>query len=374
MNVKALFYVFFVVILTSCKNSPTNNSISESSSLSVRYAEGFQVRYFEDYKEVLVYNPWKKNDIYARYYLISDMKISTPGDGIRIKIPVKNIAFSSSTQTEFLSLLGELDKVTGVCSPDLIYNSYLREAYKSGKLINLGDAFNINVEKALSLKPDLFFMSGYNNEDPYSKRLLKAGIPVIYNNEWMELSLLARAEWIKFMAAFFNKEKVADSLFNIVEDNYLKTKEIAGNTSEKPVIISGSNFRGTWYVPGGGSFMAQLFADAGGEYFYARDTTRGSLPLNIETVLMNFSQADVWLNCNFETISELVSSDRKHGLFKPVSLSAVYNFNKRMLPSGANDFWESAVARPDWLLSDVIHILHPELLPEHQLIYAGKLK
>jgi iron complex transport system substrate-binding protein len=44
-----------------------------------------------------------------------------------------------------------------------------------------------------------------------------------------------------------------------------------------------------------------------------------------------------------------------------------------MLPSGANDFWESAVARPDVLLSDVIAILHPQLLQNHQLVYAKKL-
>ncbi|MGC3977333.1 MAG: hypothetical protein QM751_03310 [Paludibacteraceae bacterium] len=53
----------------------------------------------------------------------------------------------------------------------------------------------------------------------------------------------------------------------------------------------------------------------------------------------------------------------------------VYNFNKRMLPSGANDFWESAIARPDLILSrHLFAILHPEILPNYQLFYAEKLK
>jgi iron complex transport system substrate-binding protein len=127
-------------------------------------------------------------------------------------------------------------------------------------------------------------------------------------------------------------------------------------------------------MPGGGSFMAQLFADAGGDYFYANDTTKGSLPLNVEAVLKVFSTTDIWLNCNFNSIAELVKADRKHALFQPVKNKKVFNFNKRMLSSGANDFWESAVARPDLLLMDVISILHPGLLPEHQLIYADQLK
>jgi len=56
-----------------------------------------------------------------------------------------------------------------------------------------------------------------------------------------------------------------------------------------------------------------------------------------------------------------------------VKLNKVYNFNKRLLPSSANDFWESAVARPDLLLSDVIAILHPELLPGYELVFAAPL-
>lgn len=126
-------------------------------------------------------------------------------------------------------------------------------------------------------------------------------------------------------------------------------------------------------MPGGKSFMAQLFADAGGDYLYANDTTSGSLPLNIESVVNSFSQTDVWLNCNFATINHLVMADEKHALFQPVQNRRVYNFNARMLPSGANDFWESAVARPDLLLSDVIAILHPQLLPDYQMVYARKL-
>ena len=138
--------------------------------------------------------------------------------------------------------------------------------------------------------------------------------------------------------------------------------------------MAGSNFRGTWYMPAGRNFMAQLFADAGGSYFYANDTTAGSLPLNVESVLRDFANTDVWLNCNFSSIKELINSDAKHKLFKPVLSGQVYNFNKRLLPSTANDFWESAIARPDLLLSDVISILHPELLPGYETVYANKLK
>jgi iron complex transport system substrate-binding protein len=73
-------------------------------------------------------------------------------------------------------------------------------------------------------------------------------------------------------------------------------------------------------------------------------------------------------------LNELQNADTKHTLFKAFKQKQVYNFNNRLLPSSANDFWESAVARPDLLLSDVIAILHPELLPEYKFTYAKKLE
>ena len=63
-------------------------------------------------------------------------------------------------------------------------------------------------------------MSGYNQNDPYAQRVSQTQIPVIFNNEWMETSLLAQAEWIKFVAAFYDKEQVADSVFADVDKRY----------------------------------------------------------------------------------------------------------------------------------------------------------
>ena len=273
-----------------------------------------------------------------------------------------------------MSLLDETQTITGVCSPKLIYNAELQKNIDAGKITDLGDAFNLNVERVLLLKPNALMTSGFNQTDANAQRIGQAGIPVIYNNEWMETSLLGRAEWIKFVAAFYDKELQADTIFAGIDKRYNDLKTKALKVTTKPKIMSGNNFRGTWYMPAGRSFMGQLFLDAGADYFYANDTTTGSLPLNVETVLKNFANTDIWLNVNFSTINELIKADSKHALFRPVKTRQVFNFNKRLLPSTANDFWESAVARPDLLLGDVITILHPELLPDYEPVYADKLK
>jgi len=375
MKKTSLITLLIACLFISCTtNKKEKDEYLTSDSLRLKYAKGFTVRYFKHFKEVVVYSPWSKGAVYARYFLVNDQGIKTPINGIKVQVPLKTLAATSVTHFEFLSLLGEINTVTGVCSPKIIYNKDINKRIGEGRIADLGDAFSMNVEKALQLHPGAVMMSGYNQNDPAAQRIAESGIPVIINNEWMETSLLARAEWIKFVAVFYNKEALADSIFSTIDKNYNTIKMKAAAVKIKPAIMAGSNFRGTWYMPAGHSYMGKLFADAGARYFYANDTTTGSLPLNVETVLKNFAQTDVWLNCSFNSISDLEKADSKHALFRPVKLKQVYNFNKRLLPSTANDFWESAVARPDLLLSDVIAILHPEIMPGYELVYAQKLK
>lgn len=372
----SILLLLFIACFLSCSNQSKKRTdeLTSNDSLSVKYSNGFSIHYFKGYTQVTVNNPWIKGTTYARYYLVRNTTTQVPNDGTKVMIPLKSMVSASVTHYEFLNLLGELNTVTGICQANIVYNPVILKGIQNGKIIDLGDAFHINLEKVLQLHPSALMMSGYNQNDPNAQRISQAGVPVIYNNEWMETTPLGRAEWIQFVAVFYNKEQLADSLFRVIENRYNDIKQKAANVKDKPNIMIGSNFRGTWYMPAGRSFMGQLFADAGTRYCYSRDTTTGSLPLNVETVLKNFSQTDVWLNCNYASLNDLLKADPKHRLFDPVKKKQVYNFNKRMLASGANDFWESAIARPDLILADVIAILHPDILPNYQLFYAEKLK
>ncbi|MCL2131183.1 MAG: ABC transporter substrate-binding protein [Lentimicrobiaceae bacterium] len=367
--------IFVVFLLTNCRTSTKDKkSQIPDSTLSVKYAAGFSVAYFVQYKRVTVFNPWRKETVLATYYLVADSTVQTPADGVRLQIPLQNIGITSCTQIEFLSLLGVLSSVRGVCTPELIYNPALQQAYQQGGLAYLGDGFRFNLENLLMLQPEALMLTRYSEqEDENMRRLKTSGIVLIYNNEWLESSLLARAEWIKFAACFFNQEQLADSLFNEVEKNYLRLKTLAQTAENKPSIVAGGSFKGTWYMPSGRTFMGKLYEDAGGTYHYAKDTSLGSLPLNFETVLLHQQHADVWLNAQANSIAELLAQDSRYGLFDAVQNRRVYSFNAKMSAKGANDFWESGLAHPDNILSDVIWALHPDLLPNYQPIYIQKI-
>ena len=373
---KKILYFIVIAILCACNQSQKSQSQLPipNDTLNVKYSDGFRLYYYDDYKLIEIYNPWVKNEIQQRLYLVSDEYVKTPSDGQKIVVPVQNIAISSSTHVEFLNLLGELSTVKGVCTPHLIYNDDIRSRYANGNIVSLGDAHNVNLEQLLHLKPDVYFVVSYNQQDEQAKRLQQSGVNLAFNNEWTEQSLLARAEWIKFVAAFYDKEAIADTIFTRIEWNYQAAEAIAQSVEQKPTVMAGGNFKGTWYMPSGTSYMGRLFADAGADYFYKNEaSTSASLALNFETVLNNFHNADVWLNAPTATLNALIQMDERHNLFRSAREGRVYGFYGRTLPDGANDFWESAVARPDLVLKDLIWALHPNLLPEYTPSYIIQL-
>ncbi len=137
-----------------------------------------------------------------------------------------------------------------------------------------------------------------------------------------------------------------------------------------PALMSGQSFRGTWYVPTGHSFMGKIFQDAGANYAYASDTSRGSLPLSIEQALLTFHEADVWVGVDVRSMDELASLDPRHTWLKAYQKGKVYNYLKRSTPAGANDFWERGVVCPDEILDDIRHVLYPDTNYEFHYLFC----
>jgi len=370
---KYLVLLASLLLFLSCSTSKSEHQEDPDAVVHhPLYAKGFDILEHYNYLEIILFNPWNYSEILARYYLVGNDSTSTPDDGMRVRIPVDNVAITSVTQIEFLNLIGELNSIKASCSPELIYNEELKSLYQSGGLTSLGDAFHLNTEQLIALNSDVVFATLYN-QSSVQQQLADAGIArMVYDNEWTESSPLARAEWIKFIAAFYGKLDIADSLFAELDSSYQQTSLLPASVAQPKSILVGGNYRGTWYMPGGQSYMGTLLKDAHADYKYANDTTTGSLSLNFETVLHEFSGVEVWLNAPAKTLGEMKSMDERHSLFAPFSSGEVYGFYNRLTDTGANDFWESGVAHPDIILKDLIWALYPELLSEYEPVYIIK--
>ncbi|MDR2860065.1 MAG: ABC transporter substrate-binding protein [Mediterranea sp.] len=366
----SILMLFFACHSGKQSHLPTGK---EEISDTLQYAEGFSIAHTNDYTKVTVFNPWKDGEVYEIYYLVRDEATVVPPNGHKVTIPLKSLMINSVTHLGFLDLLNETDKVTGVCSASYIYNPFVLKGVEEGKIKDLGDAFNLDIERLLFLKPQAVMTSAYNAEDENSKRMKQTGLTLLYNIEWQEKTLLGRAEWIKFMGVFFDKGALADSIFNAVAERYNSIRVQAASVSSAPAILSGQDFRGTWSMPGGNSFNACLFRDAGVTYYYSGDNVSGSIAATMEEALLHFSEADVWVGVQVSTLEELEKADKRYKLFKAYRNGNVYNIFRRTTSIGGNDYWESGVARPDLLLSDMIKICHPDLLRDYELTYMKRL-
>lgn len=370
-----LFIGSCICLFTGCRLGKPTSSVIEPDSVCVpAYAKGFCIEYYPSYKCVVVFNPWKPGRVQARYYVVSSSGVSTPDPAKTIVAPLHAVAATSASHYAFIAALNQLHSITGLSSPKLVYNPDLIKAYKSGRVVDLGDAFSLNVEKTMALKPQALMMSSYNQTDVAAERIARSGIPVLFNNEWMETTPLGRAEWVRFVAAFYNKEREATLLFGGLVKRYNAMKQLAAGVQEKPSVMVGGSFKGTWYMPSGKGYMGRMLADAGASYYFAGDTTQGSIPLNFEQALQHFSNAGVWLNCDAASLSALVKGDSRYALFKACKERQVYSQYCRVTATGGNDFWEGGVLHPDLILADFIKALHPALLPRYQMYYLKKLE
>jgi iron complex transport system substrate-binding protein len=368
---KILIFLFVLTTIISCGNNQ-NKTKKDLNTKNLDYARLFQIDNNKNY--TLITTRKKDGTVYNKILLVkNEIKKDLPKADFIINKPVKSIGVLSSTHIGFLVALNSENLITGCANPHRIYNKQLQSRIKDGSIVNIGDDMKCNIESMISLKPDVIFTTGFEYNYNTKKILKKAGIPFIPISEWKESNILGRTEWVKLFAAFVNKQKLADSIFKETTSRYNRYKKLAKTFKNKPTIMWGSNFKGTWYMPGGKSYIGQMLVDAGSNYYFSKDTTRGSIQLNIENVIENMKDADFWLAPSAYSISEIKKQDKHYHIFKSLKTRNVFNYDKRMNKNGFNDYWESGIMHPDIILKDIIHILHPEAFKNYNTFYFRKI-
>jgi len=239
----------------------------------------------------------------------------------------------------------------------------------------VGQGSSLQVETILNLAPDVIFTyatGGFRDAHP---KLLEAGLHVAVCAEYMESHPLGRAEWIKFIALFFDRGARAETLFNALEKRYLAMAALTRGVTHRPTVLTNIPYGGQWRVAGGKSFIARFLADAGGDYIWKDVPGQGSRPTDIELVYDRGRDADFWLNTGtWNSLARARQADPRLADFRSLRTGNVFNNNRRLGTGGGNDYWESGMMEPDVILADLIRILHPDLLPDHRLYYYRKLQ
>ena len=365
-------------LIVACESKRTNNisDVPPTQLTNLSYAEGFTIQYQGRNKLVEVKYPFQGATSGFKYLLVPRGEAIPvhPPDVRVVTIPLTSIVCTSTTHIPLLEYLDESDKLIGFPTTDYISSKKVRERIDNGLVQDLGVDKGMNLERLASLKPDMVMGYTMNSDYGQFKKMEELNIPVVINAEYLEKHPLGRAEWIKFTAAFFDREKEADSVFQFIEKSYLDVKSLADRVGTKPTVLSGIVYGGTWFLPGGQNYAARILRDAGCAYLWEENISNGYLELSFESVYEKAHDADLWIGVgNFSSLKEIEAADHRYASFKPFRLRSVYTYDARKGAKGGSEFLELGYLRPDLILKDLVKIAHPDLLKDHELYFHQRL-
>jgi iron complex transport system substrate-binding protein len=376
---RIFYYIAFLCIIVSCNERPAGNSATTSQSDTIKnsFARGFKIIRNSSGTTIEIYNPWQNaRNVSIQYNLVSKSElVNNMHQGTSIHVPVKRAICMSTTYISFIDALGEINTIVGVSGSKYINNPSVQKKIRSKEIFDVGYEQTLNYEMLVNLKPDVLFVYGVGGEiSGYMNKFKEMGIPVILVGDYLESDPLAKAEWIKFFAEFYNKQDAAQIEFDSITDQYIKLKKIACQATYKPSVIVDLPWNGSWNIAGGKSYLARLIKDAGGNYIWRDNDSHETIPIDLETVFHQALNSDFWINIGIaKSKQDILTIDSRFGKLNAFKTGNLYNNNARQNKSGGNDYWESGAAFPQMILKDLIVILHPELLPGQKLYFYKKI-
>ena len=390
ISVRLLVGLLWVSLLlcTSCRREtnnsekilvPTAQSIAnnQGTKLQINHAVGFDLDIYDGYA-ILHIKQYHNDTSDLQTYILLNHDVILPSNLLNfqtIQVPVNNVVLLQTAYSAYFKFCDATSSILGIADSKYVFDKDLNRKIEQGIIQEIGSPEQLNIELITKINPEIVIGTGFPNIPNKNAVLLeRLGIPTLLFSDWMETELLGRAEWVKLISILTGREALAAKKFRIIENKYKLLCQTASLANSKPLIMYNMPYKGTWYMPGGYSYIANTLKDAHGSYTWHDDTHTGGIQLDFETVFVTGLKADIWINPGLATsLQDITGVDSRLASFRPVQQSLVYNNNKRTNQKGANDYWESGLVNPHIILADLIAIIHPGLLPEHDLFYYQKL-
>ena len=384
-SIPPLLLLLPFLLLGGCHSSQSSDQSTAAAVDTVRfaqqvkaeYAEGFNISYHDNYKLLEILHPFQDRVDTLRYSLVPrELASKIDIEGSReIPIPVRSLVATSTTHVGLTEMLDANEVISGMSGAEYVYNENIRKLVRQDSIVSFNQG-ELNKEKVIAMNPDLLMVSGGQSGQFENFRVLRdSGINLMVNSEWLETTPLGKAEWVKVMAALLNKEALANRRFDEVARKYNSLKASVDTVDTKPLVINNLPYKGVWFVSGGESFTARFLKDAGADYPWYESGETGGLRKDLEVVYEVGLEAEIWINPGAaETKEDILAKDARFRDFRSFQTGQIYNNNRRVHPSGGNDFWESGVVHPEIVLADLIKIFHPQIVPDHELYYYQRIE
>ncbi|NRB51867.1 MAG: ABC transporter substrate-binding protein [Saprospiraceae bacterium] len=361
-------------------------AIPFTAQVQPKYAKHFTVDYHDSYKLVRThatfYPNGKEGDSKNREdVLVLVQKGSNPppltgelADAHVLYVPAATVAVNVQHSESFLRELGLVDRINAIGGL-FSYDTAMRTKALEDKVGQVGYSWHSppNIEVLLTRQPELFLMTLASMSHTESlEKCRQLDVPTAAVFDWAEQDYLARAEWLKFYALFFNAEEKANQVFQVIEDRVQELKQLAASTGGGSALWGYHGSKGRWVMQLE-SFPAQYLRDANLDNVLLSNTVanaNGIQTLSTEQLLVRGQAADHWVIGDIHASplpkEEIMSS------FAAWKQNQLYHNMERVDPkSNSSDWYATAIVRPDSVLADLISLVYPDVLPDHQAKFMG---
>lgn len=373
------FFYCIVFLITACSTG-SEQDVKETrydyfpAKIKLDYAHGFRVNYFPSYKIVEVFENGESK-IPSHKYILVEHGTQVPEhdqNDVIVRVPITSVSCLSTTHIPYLRTLGQIDKISGIGNPNLVLDSVLLAQIKKEWTMSITTSGQVDIEKILESNTNV--LMAYPFDKIALEGIEKFDISVVYVGEYLENSVLARAEWIKFFALFFNREKEANQYFTQIKQNYLIAKSKIDSVAKKsiPTVFFGSFYQDVWFAPGGKSLVPGMLYDAGANYLFNEDQSTQNLTLDNEIILDNIQNIRFWgqivSSTNDPDNKDFMGGDQRFLTAAEKSGTKIFYVNSQQ-----SDYFGQANLEPDVLLKDLGNIFYPDLFLNHQFVYFKPL-
>ena len=337
----------------------SSERVFDHVSYAPNYASGFVINEdSEGVRLLCVTRPWQGENIAEQRLAIFATEEQAKGySGEYIVGAAERVICMSTSHVAMLSELGLEHTIVGVSGKQYIINDRVRN---NPAICDVGYDSNLDYEAILLADADLVILYGVTAENSaLTSKLREIDVPYIYFGDYTEQTPLGKAEWLVAMAEIMGCRERGEELFDSIVERYEAVRTQA-KPLEKPCrVMLNLPYQDVWYMPSDDSYLVRLIHDAGGEYIYrGRNPHSGSKGISLEQAVELVAEADIWLNVGQCTsLDEVRSQAPLFANMEVVRRGEVYNNNRRRSEGGGSDFWESAIVRPDVVLSDLVRIL-----------------
>ncbi len=300
----------------------------------------------------------------------------------RFEVPVRSVTTNRDADALRVKELGHLDRLRAIGGSG-IYDSDLRARVESGELGSVGSALHrtTNVEFLLTerIEAAFFRVASLEHADQF-ERIRDVGGNAVPVFAWAERSYLGRAEWLAYVALFLGAEAQAEAM---IDGMVARRDSLIDRIGDSPAVPAVWAYRsGDRWLVHRNSLESELLRDARGENVLAdggsaiTDGTGGfneGVPMTDEEFLIAAANAEYWIT--WDHSDEHWPSRGYLDDIPAYREGRVYHHRLRVRPGqGGDDWYEGAQVDPVTVLADLVALLHPGALPDHEFMWLAPLE